>query len=111
MQQPEPISAVPVIRDEHGYWRHPDFFSSVNSGGFSQPGEFESWLDCQQLEFDICWREDEVPKELTQRYIDGDINISDWDPISPPGQGWFIGSIQKMEDDGPICIWVRHKGE
>jgi len=37
--------------------------------------------------------------------VDG-YDISAWQPESPTGDGWFVGSIHDTED-GAVCIWLR----
>ena len=40
--------------------------------------------------------------------VDG-YDISAWQPETPAGGGWFVGSIHDTED-GAVCIWLRHAG-
>ncbi len=106
------ITALPVERDEMGYWTHPNYFEPGDSREFGFPGEFEAWLDANNLEYQVISLECDhtVSDELTDHILeecDGD--VSEWNPGKPEGDGWFIGSIHDTED-GPYCIWLRDKG-
>lgn len=38
----------------------------------------------------------------------GDYDCTPWQPSIPVGDAWFTFSIHDTED-GPVCIWVRHR--
>lgn len=102
------IQPVDVKRDQYGYWTHPDYFEPANGNEYGMPEEFDAWLDANNLGFVVAWLEsDDNSLELLEKYEAGDADISDWQPVKPDGDGWFVGSIHDTED-GPICIWLRH---
>lgn len=104
------IQAVEVERDQYGYWTHPNYFMPANGNEYGLLGEFDAWLDANNLELIAAYLEyDDNADEISEKYFNGDTDISDWQPVKPDGKGWFVGSIHDTED-GPICIWLRNKG-
>jgi len=95
------ITAIPVERDQYGYWTHPIYEEFCDGREFISPDEFNAWLESQGLEWKVVYRDEE---ELAQN-IDG-YDISAWCPESPAGEGWFVASIHDTED-GAVCIWFR----
>lgn len=103
----KPIAAMPVVRDENGYWTHPevdalldlDFFVELNNRGMDC---FVSFLDY----------DDEDLPAWCRYFEEGSPDIHDWDPYKPIpwSDGWFIASIHDTED-GPACLWLRYLGE
>ena len=104
------IQPVEVERDQYGYWTHPNYFEPANGNEYGLLGEFDAWLDANNLELIAAYLEyDDNADEISEKYFNGDTDISDWQPVKPDGEGWFVGSIHDTED-GPICIWLRYKG-
>ncbi|AUX72451.1 hypothetical protein [Erwinia pyrifoliae] len=101
-----PITALPVERDEDGYWTHPDLFVPANGMEFGAPGEFESWKSVNRVTGHLQWMESDATEEQKAAYESGDGDVSQWKPTSPEGGGWFIASIYDTED-GPVCYWLR----
>lgn len=95
------IKPMEVKRDQYGYWSHPDYLEFCDGREFIPHNEFNHWMDSQGLQWSVTYRdEDEVDPD-----IDG-FDLSSWEPESPPGEGWFVGSIHDTED-GAVCIWLR----
>lgn len=108
MQKSVPLRAVPVVRDDDGFWTHPDYFSPAGDREYGAPGEFEQWLQQHQLEYTLHRMADEVTEEVMERYVrSGSPDCRNWTPETPAGPGWFTGSIHDTEDDGPVCVWLR----
>ncbi|EBU3913304.1 hypothetical protein CWK15_18100 [Salmonella enterica] len=98
------ITALPVERDQEGYWTHPAYDQFCDGREFISTDEFNAWLEANGLEWKVSYRNDEE--------IDPDVygcDISAWEPEAPEGEGWFVGSIHDTED-GAVCIWLRNKG-
>ncbi len=97
------IVAMPVERDQYGYWTHPLYDAFCDGREFISPDEFNVWLKQNGLEWKVAYRdEDDFDYE-----VDG-YDISTWQPESPAGDGWFVGSIHDTED-GAVCIWLRRE--
>ncbi|NIG73522.1 hypothetical protein F3J34_07915 [Klebsiella sp. Ap-873] len=98
------IQSMPVERDQYGYWTHPEYDKFCDGREAISTTEFNSWMEANGLEWTAEHRdEDEVDPN-----VDG-YDISSWKPeLSPPGDGWFVGSIHDSED-GAVCIWLRRK--
>lgn len=105
------IVELPVERDECGFWTHPDYFCPANGNEYGVFGEFEEWLNENNLEtYTLSLESDIEQEEFAEKYFSGecDGDISLWEPTKPDGDGWFVGSIHDTED-GPYCIWLRNK--
>ncbi|WP_447733445.1 hypothetical protein [Pseudomonas shirazensis] len=97
------IQPAPVVRDEHGFWTHPAWPSTddelIPYSWFDDRG-----LDINQVDFEY----DASETLQAALYQDGTADCTTWNPSQPAGDGWFTFSIHDTED-GPICVWVRHK--
>ncbi|WP_313471738.1 hypothetical protein [Atlantibacter hermannii] len=99
------ITALPVERDQYGYWTHPIYDAFCDGREHITDDEFNTWADANGLEWRIEYRdEDEI-----EQHGDG-YDISTWEPSGIKGDGWFVGSIHDTED-GAVCIWLRNKAE
>jgi len=98
------ISARDVVRDRWGHWTHPDYFTSVDGNEFAASDDFSAWLNAHRLKSATSWMENDVDPSQMKRYWKTG-NCSDWEPVRPPGEGWFTGSIHDT-DDGPVCVWL-----
>lgn len=99
------IVAMPVERDEDGYWTHPVYAEFCGEREYISPEEFNDWLEDGGLEWKVIYRdEDDIGPD-----VDG-YDISTWQPEAPAGDGWFVGSIHDTED-GAVCIWLRQGAE
>lgn len=97
------IEALPVQRDQYGYWTHPSY-EDFCAGRESIPSEeFNAWLSENGLE----WRAEYRDEDEIDTHGDG-YDISAWQPSGIKGDGWFVGSIHDTED-GAVCIWLRKK--
>lgn len=95
------IKPMEVQRDQYGYWTHPDYAAFCDGREYVANEEFNQWMALQGLEWTVIYRdEDEIDPA-----VDG-YDISTWQPDSPSGDGWFVGSIHDTED-GAVCIWLR----
>lgn len=101
------ISAVTVERGEDGFWLHPVLDELLGKREGFQSGEFEAWLDANNLEaaYDF-WSEEDT--DAYRAYVVSG-SFAAWQPEPPAGNGWFISSIHDSEDDGPLCIWLRNR--
>lgn len=69
------IVAIPVERDQYGYWTHPLYDAFCDGREFISPDEFNVWLKENGLEWKIAYRdEDDFDPE-----VDG-YDISTWQP-------------------------------
>lgn len=98
------IQALPVERDNMGFWTHP---------AWPQDGEEnavpKSWFTEQGLEIYLVDMEADGPEDLMEKWVDeGLCDCTAWTPSTPAGDGWFVFSIHDTED-GPLCVWVRHQ--
>ncbi|CQJ34756.1 TPA: hypothetical protein ACGUOZ_003388 [Yersinia enterocolitica] len=101
------ITAVPVERDNCGFWTHPDFFVPANGNEFGVEDEFDAWKALNRVTGATGWMEDEEnAEELQAEYDSINSSVSMWNPTPPDGDGWFMASIHETED-GPVCYWLR----
>ncbi|GGN23075.1 hypothetical protein GCM10007984_23590 [Shewanella putrefaciens] len=99
-----PIQAAVVERIE-GYWTHPDL-PEWDEG--ATRAECEAWAADNGGEFVSIWFEMDAPENLIERYYDdGDIDISDWQPVCDKA-GSFLLSIHDTED-GPVALFFAPK--
>jgi len=98
------VVAVQAQRSRDGYWTHPHYFTPAEDT--ERPGEFNDWLIKHGLECSIRWMRGEAPPELIRTCLPDNGNVSRWQPVPPPGSGWFIGSLHNTEQ-GAVCIWLR----
>lgn len=97
------IQPVAIERDEHGFWTHPAWPS------MDEELIPYAWFDDRGLEIKQVDFEYDAPETLQAAwYHDGTADCTSWNPTQPAGDSWFIFSIHDTED-GPICVWVRHK--
>lgn len=97
------ILAIPVERDQYGYWTHPDYAAFCDGREYISSIEFDAWLKKHGLQWKVIYRdEDDIDPS-----VDG-YDISAWQPESPDDDGWFVGSIHDTED-GAVCIWLRQE--
>ncbi|GEM_PF-5074383 len=90
-------------RDEHGFWTHPAW-PSTEEELIPYAWFYDRGLDVKQVEFEY-----DAPETLQAAwYHDGTADCTSWNSTQPAGDGLFIFSIHVTED-GPICVWVRHK--
>ena len=97
------IQPVAIERDVHGFWTHPAW-PSTDEELILYAWFWDRGLDVKQVAFEY-----DAPETLQAAwYQDGTADCTNWNPTQPAGDGWFVFSIHDTED-GPICVWVRHK--
>ncbi|ENZ8440936.1 hypothetical protein ACHA9J_005016 [Klebsiella oxytoca] len=96
------FKALPVERDQYGYWTHPLYDEFCDGREFISSEEFNAWLDKNGLAWKVVYRDEDDVDPTVDGY-----DISQWQPEPPAGEGWFVGSIHDTED-GAVCIWLRH---
>ncbi len=96
------IQPLHVVRDESGYWTHPDipeFHEDASA--------YQQWLKGQGLQIYTCDMFDDLPEAETHPYFEADAaHCLGWEPHPPAGDGWFCLAIQDT-DDGPAAFWAR----
>ena len=98
------IQALPVVRDDMGFWTHPAWPDDGEECALPY-----TWFAEHGLEFFIVEMENDGPEGMFETWADeGLCDCTPWVPTKPAGDGWFVFSIHDTED-GPICVWVRHK--
>ncbi|GKX40320.1 hypothetical protein SOASR014_40590 [Pectobacterium carotovorum subsp. carotovorum] len=103
------ITALPVERDECGYWTHPDYAALFGERESVSRDEFKSLMDSVGVISHLIEMEYDAPVEVADAYFEGgSADISAWQPTKPKGDGWFIGSIHDTED-GPVAVWLKPK--
>ena len=99
------IVAMPVERDQFGYWTHPLYEAFCDGREHVPTAEFNDWMNAQGLQWAVSYRDEEDIDPAVDGY-----DISAWQPEAPAGEGWFVGSIHDTED-GAVCIWLRQGAE
>ncbi|PQK87352.1 hypothetical protein [Pantoea ananatis] len=97
------LTALPVERDQYGYWSHPDYLAFCDGREYIPEDEFDQWMEAKGLEWKVDYRDEEEIEPDVDGY-----DLSTWNPEAPAGDGWFVGSIHDT-DDGAVCIWLRAK--
>lgn len=97
------IQPAPVIRDENGFFQHPDLPDFDEGDG----DKCKAWVAEQELEVGMVSLEYHSDEAISDRYFEaGDPDCSYWEPDQPDGEGWFCLAIHDT-DDGPVCWWAR----
>lgn len=97
------ILSAPVVRDEEGFFQHPDLPDFDEGDG----EKYKAWIAEQALEVAMAELEYASDQSIADRYFRaGDADCSYWEPDRPEGEGWFCLSIHDT-DDGPVCWWAR----
>ncbi|WP_281441181.1 hypothetical protein [Aeromonas veronii] len=106
MTQQTVITAVPVVRDQLGFWTHPAFGTPSDE---RTDDEVRAWLSSMGMD-ELRWSfmYEDAPEDVVEAYFaretEGD--CSAWDPETPAGKAWVMLSIHDTED-GPVCLWGR----
>ena len=96
------ITAVPVARDEDGFWTHPNF-PEWHEG--TTRDEVDTFFSELNLGYVVYSMEFNAPDELVEKYFeDGDCGCVGWDPECDK-EGAFLLSIHDTED-GPVAIFA-----
>lgn len=97
------IQPVEMLRDEFGFWTHPDLPSFDEGDG----EKYNAWLAKQGLRISrsaLEWESDDHPVYVAY-FENSDLDVSGWNPDPPPGEGWFPLAINDTED-GPVFCWA-----
>lgn len=97
---------VRVERCEYGFFCHPLYYAGETESGFQE------WCDFHGLQYHYTLLDnDERPEAeaISNEYYRERAfpSCAGWEPLSPEGDGWFIGSIHETEDFGVVCVWLR----
>lgn len=98
------IEAAPVVRNADGEYHHPDMPLFYEG----EEANYKAWLAAQGLSMQMVWMESDAPA-LADRHMEGDGDpsaVTDWQPNSPDGEGWFVLAIFDTED-GPVAHFAR----
>jgi hypothetical protein len=97
------IQVAPVVRDENGFFQHPDLPDFDEGDG----DKSKAWIAEQGLEVAMVSLEYHSDEAVSERYFEaGDQDCSYWEPDRPEGDDWFCLAIHDA-DDGPVCWWAR----
>ena len=93
-----PIGPVAPERDGDGYWSHPAIALQPDGWDESTPtSDIKAWYASQGLEVSIVNLEDQ-DGDLLDRIWDDKSTLTEWDPVPPDGDGWFLFSIFDSEE-------------
>ncbi len=97
---------VEVVRNEGGYYLHPD----IPQDGWS-PSGWAKWLVENELQVRYRFLSDDDRPEaqaILDRYDKGDnLCLKQWEPVAPVHGEWFLLYIGDS-DEGPLATWARH---
>lgn len=112
MSETKLLQKVPVVRDENGFWSHPDLIHFWHV-------EMQDAERCTKEQWEALERRAGIKTQIVHlesepmdhpayiSYFDnGSPDISEWDPSPPPG--WWLIDICDNED-GPFAVWATHK--
>ncbi len=95
------IKPAPVVRDDNGYWTHPDLPEWDES---TTKEQIDAWAKENQGAIVVEWMDGDAPQEVADRYFEvGDADISYWYPHCAKA-GNFLLSIHDTED-GPVALF------
>ena len=94
------IQPVAVVRDEDGWWDHPDL------PDFDEDyAAFKAWITEQRLVLQQWHMEADIDGH--HPYDDGECHCLGWNPVAPAPE-WFMIGIFDTED-GPCVSWARRE--
>lgn len=101
------LEPVDVVRDENGFWQHPDAPDFVDDDSGL---EYKQWFETLGLEGRLSWLEHEDDNHPVKKgyFEQGIVGCLGWEPPQPEGQGWFLLCIGESDGDGPAAWWVRY---
>ena len=101
MPEEKLIGPVDVVRDEDGYWYHP------NIPDFDEDADaWRSWLEAQGLK--VTGSQMDSALESHPYWEDDAAHCLGWEPETPSADGWFLLGIFDT-DDGPYVQWARRE--
>ena len=102
MSAVELIGPVTVERDADGWWDHPGI-PGLDEDDYAG---FKAWLAEQRLELRQWFMESDLDSDEHHYWTEESCGCKGWDPVPPPGAGWFLLGIFDTED-GPCVSWAR----
>ena len=91
-----PIGPVEVERGEDGYWTHPAAALQPDWDEGTSSAETQDWYLAHGLEVETVNLEDQ-DYDLQDRILEDAAELSEWDPLPPDGDGWFLFCIFDTE--------------
>ncbi len=88
------IKQVEVVRDQYGYWTHPDY--PTHWGEDTTEEEVNKWFSDNQIKSVDVWLQDD-DEDLSERYFAGEIYATEWNPQKPTDDS-FLLFIADTED-------------
>ncbi|SPL71766.1 hypothetical protein [Acinetobacter stercoris] len=106
------LKSMDVVRDKYGFWLHPVFDEYVKNvignAEFLTSGQMQEIRRYFNIRLNTTLLEDDANQEIIDRYFDGDTEAcAEWIP-TPPGDGYFLISINDS-DYGAIAWWAKTK--
>lgn len=108
------LKAVEVVRNQYGFWNHPDWKNYFETNFNKQEHLSEEDITRLHVHFNVktdrVYFESEAPEELIVRYFDkGDQTaIIDWNPSKPDhDRDWFLVSIFENSNGDVIALWAK----
>ncbi|QBQ71166.1 hypothetical protein S0112_051 [Shewanella phage S0112] len=104
------FNKVEVERDEMGYYSHPQLCeckSIAECQEYLTFGDVKAWEEEMEFVFSYTEMEKEVDEDhpaYTSFFVEGDTDISAWEPI-PPTEDSILLSIHANEE-GPSAWWA-----
>lgn len=100
---------VPIlpVRDEYGFWRHPNRIETPFDEGGASTRTYEAWFAERGMAVDFTYM-NQVFCEDCCYGENVDNPVLHWNPESPYGDGWILTAIFDTEE-GPCAEWVRYK--
>lgn len=95
------IKPAPVVRDDYGFWSHPElpFWNEDTT-----KEQVDAWAKENKGTIVVEWMDGDAPQEVADRYFEaGDADISYWYPHCAKA-GNFLLSIHDTED-GPVALF------
>lgn len=95
------IKPAPVVRDDFGYWTHPDL-PEWDEGTTRE--QIDAWAKENQGVIVVEWMDGDAPQEVADRYFEvGEADCSYWYPHCAKADN-FLLSIHDTED-GPVALF------
>lgn len=96
-------AAVPVERDEDGYWMHP----GLPWDDIPEDADCTPWISKWGFVPAFVSMEFDAADELMDRYMaQNSADCSYWTPTQPEGDDWFLAAIYDTEE-GPYAMFLR----
>lgn len=99
------IGPVNVVRNQKGYFRHPDF----PVFGEEEYLDYRDWVEKHNLEVAIITIETSGDAVVDRYFENNNGDFSFWEPAPPETGDWFCLSINDTVN-GPVCFWAMVRG-